>query len=320
MPKILYLDRKPAMAEVAQAKLADFKSVVLEDDASEEVLLAEIRDAKYVVAGARQLLAKHMKEAHELRCVLIPGAGTEHVDVAYASERGIYVANAPGANAIAVAEIAFGLMLAVARSIPQSYVAVRSGKWVDDTIRQRIEGAELTGKVLGLIGLGNVGTRVARIAKGFDMQVLCYTRTPSAKREQEAGVRFVPLSEVMQKADFVVVCAALTPETRGLIGAEQIALMKKDAYLINVARGPIVDYAALYTALKERRIAGAGIDVLEKEPPGPEHPFFGLDNVVVTPHLGSRSKGAIERVSLMVAEEILRVESGQKPLHLVNPK
>lgn len=320
MSKILYVDQKPAMSKSAEARLVNFESKVLPDDASDEMLISEIRDAKYVVTGLRTISAEHIKEAPELRCILVPGAGYDHVDVSYANERGIYVANAPGANAIAVAEMAYGLMLAVARSIPQSYVEVHSGKWVDDSIRSKIEGAEITGKTIGLVGLGNIGSRVAKIAKGFDAQVLCYTRRPSPEREKKHGVKFVSIPELMQRSDFVVICAALTPSTKGLIGAEEIKLMKKDAYLINVARGPIVDYDALYEALVNRRIAGAGIDVLYVEPPGPTHPFFNLDNVIVTAHLGSRSRDAIERVSMMIADEILRVESGEEPLHLVNPK
>lgn len=318
MPKILYFDQKPAMSPSAAARLAGFQSVILPDDASEEMILSEIRDAKYVVSGLRPVSADHIEHAPLLRCILIPGAGYDHIDVASATKHDIYVANAPGANAIAVAEIAFGLMLAVTRCIPQTYMQVRAGQWRDDSIRAKIVGAELTGKTLGLIGLGNVGTKVAKMAKAFDMQVLCYTRRPTPEREKETGVKFVALDQLLMSADFVVVCAALTPETRGLIGAEQLRLMKKDAYFINCARGPIVDEAALYDALLNHHIAGAGLDVLTQEPPGPVHPFFDLPNVVVTPHLGSRTLEAIERVSHMIADEILRVESGQPPLHLVN--
>ena len=149
------------------------------------------------------------------------------------------------------------------------------------------------------------------------MRVLCCTRRPSPQRERKAGVKFVPINELMQEADFVVICAALTSQTKGLVGEEQIALMKKDAYLINVARAAIVDNTALYKALKDKAIAGAGLDVLEKEPPGETHPFFELDNVVITPHLGSRTKGAINRVSMMIADAILEVEAGKEPVHFV---
>ena len=317
MNKILFVDEKPAMSKIAMDKLTAFSYVVLPDGVDEQVILDEISDAKYLVTGACHITAKHIKAAPKLKCILIPGAGTDHVDVQYANQHGIYVVNAPGANAVAVAEHAIALMLAIGRSIPQTYVKVRAGEWVDDGIRACVEGAELTGNILGLIGLSNIGTRVAKYSQGFNMQVLCYTRRPSTEREKEAGVKLVPLNELMQKADFVVVCAALTPETKGLIGKEEIALMKGEAYLINVARAQIVDYDALYEALRKKRIAGAGIDVLEKEPPGPKHPFFDLDNVVVTPHLGSRTKGAIDRVSLMIADEILRVEAGEEPIHWV---
>lgn len=318
LSKILYLDQKPAMAPEAAARLQGLHSVVLPDDASEEQLLNEIQDAKYVVAGGRKVTAQHLQSAPLLRCVLVPGAGVDHVDVESATAHGIQVVNAPGANAIAVAEIALGLMLAVARSIPQTYAGVRAGGWVDDTIRAQVVGSELSEKTLGLVGLGNIGSRVARIAKGFEMKVLCYTRRPDPQRAVKAGVVFVSLEELLSNADFVVICAALTPSTRGLIGEKELSLMKKDAYLVNCARGPIVDEAALYSALRNGQLKGAGLDVLSVEPPGAHHPLFELPNVVVTPHLGSRTKGAIDRVSHMIADEILRMEAGEQPLNLVN--
>ena len=144
MTKILFVDEKPAMSKTALDRLKDFLSVVLPDGVSEEILFKEIRNAKYLVTGAYRITAEHIKAAQKLKCILIPGAGTEHVDVAYANEHGIYVVNAPGANSIAVAEQAIALMLAVGRWIPQTYVGVRAGEWVDDRIRARVEGAELT--------------------------------------------------------------------------------------------------------------------------------------------------------------------------------
>jgi len=318
MTKILHLDQQPALTPSAKSKIAGYENLILPDDAPEEVVLEEIKDTSYVISGARHLGEKHFQAASQLRAVVLPSAGYDYIDIEQATKHGIYVINSPGANSNAVAEMSLGLMLAVARNIPQSYTRVRAGEWVNEKVRDESLGQELTGKTMGLIGLGHIGSRVAQMAKGFSMEVLCYTGHPSKEREKKFAVKFVPLNELMKQADFIVVCAALNPSTLGLIGAEQISFMKKTAYLVNTARGKIVDYDALYESLLKKRIAGAGIDVFYKEPPGPTHPFFGLDNVIVTPHLGSRSLDANERVTNLVADEIVRMEAGEKPVNPVN--
>jgi len=318
MTKILHLDQQPAFTQSAMEKITGFENRILLDDTSKELVLTEIRDAKYVVSGSKKVEEDHFKVASKLHAVVLPSAGYDYIDVESASRHGVYVINSLGANANAVAEMGIGLMLAVARNIPQSYHGVREGQWVDEEIRNKNLGWELTGKTMGLIGLGNIGALVATRAKGFSMQVLCYTKHPSQEREQKFGVQFVSLDELMKQSDFMVICAALNPETLRLIEKEQIDLMKENAFLINIARGKIVDYDALYQALVKNKIAGAGIDVLYTEPPGPKHPFFMLDNVIVTPHLGSRTRDANERVTNMVADEIVRMENGKKPLNAVN--
>jgi len=318
MTKILHLDQQPTFTPSAMGKIACFENRILPDDAPKAVVLEEIKDAKYVISGSKKLEEDHFKVASKLHAVVLPSAGYDYIDVESASRHGVYVINSPGANANAVAEMAIGLMLAVARNIPQSYNGVREGQWVDEEIRNKSLGWELTGKTMGLVGLGNIGALVATMAKGFSMEVLCNTKHPSQEREQKFGVQFVSLDELMKQSDFVVICAALNPETLSLIGKKKIDLMKNNAFLINIARGKIVDYDALYQALVENKIAGAGIDVLYTEPPGPTHPFFTLGNVIVTPHLGSRTRDANERVTNMVADEIIRMENGEKPLNPVN--
>ena len=318
MTNILHLDQQPAFTPSAMKKIAVFENRILPDNAPKEVVLEEIRDAKYIVSGSKIIEEEHFKVASKLHAVVLPSAGYDYIDVEAATKHGVYVINSPGANANAVAEMGIGLMLAAARNIPQSYTRVREGQWVDEEVRNRGLGWELTGKTMGLVGLGNIGARVATMAKGFSMEVLCYTKHPSQEREQKFGVKFVSLDDLIKQSDFVVICAALNPETLGMIGKEQIDLMKENAFLINIARGKIVDYDVLYQALSENKIAGAGIDVLYTEPPGPKHSFFTLDNVIVTPHLGSRTRDANERVTNMVADEIIRMENGEKPLNPVN--
>jgi phosphoglycerate dehydrogenase-like enzyme len=318
MSKILHLDEQPALTPSAKLKIAGFENLILPDNAPDDVVLSEIQDAKYVISGSKQVGEEHFKEASKLHAVVLPSAGYDYIDTDAATRHGVYVVNSPGANSNAVAEMTIGLLLAVARNIPQSYTRVRAGDWIDEAVRNQGLGYELTGKTMGLVGLGHIGSRVAKIASGFSMKVLCFTKRPSPEREQECGVKFVSLNELMQQADFVAICAALNSDTLGLVGAEQIKQMKKNAFLVNTARGKIVDYDALYEALAEHRIAGAGIDVLYAEPPGPTHPFFELENVIVTPHLGSRTRDANERVTNLVADEILRMEAGEKPLNPVN--
>lgn len=317
--KVVLTDKAPALSPPAVAKLSDLHLVQLEGTEAEERLLSEMRDAFAVVTGLRTISREAIAASPGLKLLVSPGAGYDHIDVAAATEHGVYVANAPGANAISVAEIAVALMFAIARSLPQSYSAAKAGLWVDDSLRQKIVGVELTGRTAGIVGMGNVGRELARRLKGLGMNVISYTRRPSKEREKETGVRFVSLDELLRFSDFVVICSALTPDTRGLIGRREIGLMKSTAYLVNVARGAIVDERALEDALKSKSIAGAALDVLTVEPPGKDHPFFHLDNAVVTTHLGSRTQDAIDRVSHMVADEILRVRDGSPPLNLVNP-
>ncbi len=318
MPKIIYLDKNPAINQSARNILSDFQIKTLPDNISEELLISEIKDAEYLVSGAKNISASYIENALHLKAILVPGAGYDHVNIKTANKHGIFVVNAPGANATAVAEMAFGLMLAIGRLIPHSHTDIKSGKWIDNSIRNNIIGTELYGKKLGLIGLGNIGRKVTKIAKGFAMQALCYTKNPSPERAEKAGVKFVDLSILLQKADFVVVAAALTPETEGLIEENEISLMKRNSYLINIARGPIVNYDDLYKALSENKIAGAGLDVFPKEPVGSTHPLLELDNIVLTAHLGARTDGAINKTNEIIADEILRIEAGDKPVHLIN--
>jgi phosphoglycerate dehydrogenase-like enzyme len=294
-------------------KIDSFYNVTLPDNRSNDLILSEIKDAKYVISGATHLGEEHFQQAPFLKAVVLPSAGYEDIDIKSATKHNVYVINTPGANSNAVAEMAFGLLLAAARHIVQANNRVKRGEWVNEDIRNELLGYELTGKTLGITGLGYIGTRIDRITSGFLMKILCYTQRPSPERAEQYGVHFVSLDELMRTADCIAICCSLNPQTTGLIGAEQIKLMKETVFLINTARGKVVDYDALYKALKDKNIAGAGIDVLYEEPPGATHPFFGLDNVITTPHLGSRTRDSAEKVTNMVVDEIIRLEKGHKP-------
>ena len=320
MPKVLFVDQRPpiSMSKKASKLIEDLDSFLLPDKASDDRLKELIRKADVVVSGLRPVAEETISCGKKLKGIVTSGAGYEHIDVQAASRRGVYVANTPGVNAISVAELAFGLMICLVRNIPQSCVAAREGMWKDDSIRWKLQGQELYDKVLGIIGLGNVGTKIASRAKAFGMHILSYTRCPSKERAEKYGVKFVDLSTLLKQSDIVVICCAVTPETQGLIGQKELRLMKPTAYLINVARGALVKEDALYKALKAKKIAAAALDVLQQEPPGKSNPLFELDNVIITTHLGGRCDEAAERLLCTVAEEILRIISGQEPVNLVN--
>ena len=318
MPLIVFADERPPLTGKALDLIAHVPRRVLDPTASEDALIDAVRDADLVVSGLRPISGAAIEAGRRLKGIVVSSVETDHVDLAAATARRIPVAHTPGVHAVSVAELAIGLTLAVVRSIPQACAAVHAGAWVDDSLRFRLQSIELSGKTMGIVGLGHVGLEVARRARVLGMRVVSSTKRPSPEREAEAGVRFVRLPELLEMADVVVLCCALTDETRGLIGAEALRRMKPSAYLVNVARGALLDEAALAEALRSGKIKGAALDVLSKEPPGDGHPLFALDNVIITCHLGGRAREAAERLCLTVAEEILRILRGEMPQNLAN--
>jgi D-3-phosphoglycerate dehydrogenase len=252
--------------------------------------------------------------APQLRLVSILGTGTDNVDLAAATRRGIVVTNTPGVGAASVAELTLGLMLAVARDIPVSDARLRQGEW------HHHEGPELAGKTLGLLGLGAIGSRVAQLGRCLDMRVVAWSPRLDPARAERLQVELVERDEVFRRADVVSVHVRSTPETRGLVGRRELGLMKASAILINTARAAIVDQSALVEALRERRIAGAGVDVYLEEPlPVEANPFRDLANVVLTPHIGAVTAEASARSRAMPVDNILAFLAG-RPEHVVNPE
>jgi phosphoglycerate dehydrogenase-like enzyme len=249
--------------------------------------------------------------APRLKLVSILGTGTDNVDLAAAKRRGITVTNTPGVGAPSVAELTIGLILAVTRGIPVSDARVRQGAW------QHIEGPELEGKILGLLGLGAIGERVARLGRGFGMRVIAWSFARDTTRADRLGVELVERDDVFRLADVVSVHLRNTPEVRGLVGARELGLMRPSAYLINTARGALVDMAALADALRAGRLAGAGLDVFVEEPLPPAHnPFLDLPNVVLTPHVGAVTREANARSRAMPVDNIIAYLAG-RPEHVV---
>jgi D-3-phosphoglycerate dehydrogenase len=270
-------------------------------------------DAVGVVLGLQSLSAEMMDMAPKLRAISRFGVGTDNVDLDAATARGIIVTNTPGANATAVAELALGLMLDLARRISLVDRRVRAGQW-----RGAI-GWELSGKTLGVVGAGAIGRRLIELTRGFDMKVLAAVRMPSRQQEwaDANSVRLVDLETLLRESDFVSLHVPLTPETRRLIGAKELAMMKPRAALINTSRGGIVDEDALAAALKEGTIGGAGLDVFEAEPLE-SSALAGLDNVVLTSHIGGATEEGFAAMAAAAAANILEVLAGGTPAHVVN--
>ncbi|MFN3346483.1 MAG: 2-hydroxyacid dehydrogenase [Candidatus Bipolaricaulaceae bacterium] len=252
-----------------------------------------------------------------LRIVANLGVGVDNIDVGAASRHGVLVTNTPDVLTEATADLAWALLMAVARRVVEADRDLRQEGFPGWTFLPKHLGLDVFGKTVGIVGFGRIGQAVARRARGFGMTVLYHSRTRRPEAENALGARFSSLDELLRESDFVVLCVPLTPETRHLIGARQLSLMKRTAVLVNVARGPVVDEEALVQALKEGRIWGAGLDVFEREPQ--VHPeLLGLGNVVLTPHIGSATWTTRRRMAALAVDNVLAALRGQQPPTLVN--
>ena len=244
--------------------------------------------------------------------------GFDNIDVEAATRKGIYVTNTPGVLTETTADYAFALLMATARRIAEADRYVRAGKWNVPWGLLMFLGQDIWGKTIGIIGMGRIGTAVARRAKGFNMKILYYDIYRNEKAEKELGAKYVDLETLLKESDFVTLHVPLTPQTRHLIDEEKLKLMKKTACLINTSRGPVVDEKALYKALKEGWIWAAGLDVWEKEPTDPNNPLLTLDNVTVSPHIASASYETRLRMAMMAVENMTAILEGRVPPNLVN--
>jgi len=267
--------------------------------------------------GAHPIPEQVIAAASRLRIVAVAAVGYNIVDVAAATRRGVLVTNTPGVLTDTTADMAWALMLGVARRVPESDRFVRAGKWTG-VYWSQLMGADVHGATLGVIGLGRIGQAIARRAQGFGMRVLYHKRTPDPEAARSVGAEYRSKTDLLRESDFVVLSIPLTSETRHLLGAAELALMKPTAFLVNVARGPVVDEAALVEALRTKRIAGAGLDVFEEEPK--LHPgLLGLENLALTPHIGSASGATRRRMATRAAENCVAALEGHRPPDLVNP-
>ncbi len=284
-----------------------------------DVIIERVRDVDALVSLLTDPIdAEVFDAAPKLRIVSQYAVGYDNIDVEEATKRGIYVTNTPGVLTETVADFTFALMLAVARRVVEADKYVREGRWKVAWHPLMMLGSDVYGRTLGIVGMGRIGSAVARRAKGFGMRILYYDSVRREDLEKELGAEFVDLDRLLEESDYVSLHVPLTPETYHLIGEEQLRKMKPTAFLINTARGKVVDQKALYKALKEGWIAGAGLDVFEQEPIPPDDPLLKLDNVVLAPHAASASHETRSRMAEMVAENLIAFLNEKVPPNLVN--
>lgn len=276
-------------------------------------------DALFTVVSDR-IDAEVFDAAINLKIVAQMAVGFDNIDVEEATKRGICVTNTPEVLTETTADFAWALMMAIARRVVEADKYVRSGKWKVSWHPSMMIGRDVNGATLGIVGAGRIGYAMGERAKGFRMKILYYDVTPRYEMEKDLGAKRVELDQLLRESDFVSIHVPLMKETRHLMDAEKFKLMKKTAYIVNNSRGPVVDEKALYEALKEGRIAGAGLDVFEQEPTPENNPLLKLDNVVVAPHISSASYETRSRMAVMAAENIIAFFGGQTPPNLVNPK
>jgi len=263
------------------------------------------------IAGLDTINRAALESADRLKVIARYGTGVDNVDLEAAREKGIIVTNTPGANAASVAELALGLMLALARQIPEAAAATHEGKW------PRLAGSSLEGKTVGIIGLGAIGRHLARRLEGFDCRILAHDPIADTEFARLHHIELHPLDEVLRQADFVSLNVPLTPETRRIVDSGFLATMKPGAYLVNTARGEVVDESALLEALRSGHLRGAALDAFSCEPPDPNHPLLSLPQVIATPHIGAQTDGATNNMGRMALRDCLAVLRGDMPLHRV---
>lgn len=309
-----------ALDDYSRKALAPFGTLRVASDQSEATLAREIGNASALaVRGLAPISAAIIAAAPELRVIGRTGVGYDNIDIAAASARGIPVVYTPGAGARAVAEGTFGFMLALCKLVGAWNQAMRAGDWQS---RYRMQGGDLDGKTLGIVGLGRIGSLVAQIAKPFAMDVTAYDPYVDDARFAELGVRrAATLDELLTGAHFLTLHCPLNDETRGMIGRDQLAKLPRGAYVINLARGGVIaSLDPLYEALESGHVAGVGLDVFEPEPPDFSHPVFQHAHCLSSPHSLATTVGAMTRIFRSMSDDMVAVLEGRRPQFVVNPE
>ena len=302
------------LSEEGTSKLEEHFTVDISTGLSEDELIEKIKDADaLVIRSGTQVTKTVIDAAEKLKIIGRAGVGVDNIDIDAATQKGIIVVNAPEGNMLSAAEHTIAMMMSLTRNVPQANASLKSRKWE----RKLFMGTEVNGKILGVVGLGRIGTEVAKRAQGLEMTILAYDPFISEERAQELGVEMATVNEIAERADFITVHTPLIKETRNIIDAEQFAVMKDGVRIINCARGGIINEEALADAVKSGKVAGAALDVFVNEPPF-DSPLMDLDNVIMTPHLGASTEEAQINVAVSVADEVISVLNGGSAKNAIN--
>ncbi len=284
-----------------------------------EVIIENVEEVSALVSLLSDKIdAEVFDAAPKLKIVAQMAVGFDNIDVKEATKRGIYVTNTPEVLTETTADFAWALLMAVSRRVVEADLYVRTGKWEVGWHPSMLQGRDIHGASIGIIGAGRIGSAIARRARGFNMNILYYDVVSRPRLERDLGATNVNLDVLVKQSDFISIHVPLTKQTYHMINEEKLRLMKKTAYLINNSRGTIIDEKALYRALKEGWIAGAGLDVFEREPTTIDNPLFKLDNIVLAPHISSSSYETRSRMAEMVAGNLIAFFEGKVPPNLVN--
>ena len=313
--KVLVPDNvHPSALEILNA--AEGLEVIAPGQMKRDELLAALPEADaLIIRSASKIDAEALGVATKLKLIARAGVGVDNVDLTVATEHGVIVMNTPDGNTISTAEMTIGLMLALARQIPQAHITMNDGKWD----RKKFMGVELRGKTLGIVGFGRIGRAVAKRALAFEMTVIAFDPYIPADVAADLGVELVDLDTLYSRADFITLHAVLTDETRDMINAATLAKMKDGVRIVDAARGALINEADLAAALQSGKVAGAALDVYPAEPPPADDPLIQLPNVVHTPHLAASTEDAQITVAVDAAKQIVDALLNQKYVNVVNP-
>lgn len=310
MMKVLVND---AIAESAIEMLKSKYEVTARFHEKEELLDVIPDYDALIVRGKTKVPKEVIEKAVKLKVIGRAGIGVDNIDVKFATEKKIPVVNAPRSSTVSVAELAVGHLISLSRHLTYADKSMKEGKWE----KKKLMGTELEGKTLGLVGCGRIGAEVVARVKSFGMETIAFDPYLPEEIADKIGVKLITLEDLLQNSDYISIHALLTDETRGMIGSEQFKMMKNSVYVVNCARGPIMDEGALIEALENGEIRGAALDVFENEPPEGS-PLLGAPNVVFTPHLGASTVEGQNKAGMTTAEQVDKVLSGQEPEFAVN--
>jgi D-3-phosphoglycerate dehydrogenase len=315
--KIVRTDPKMRILEGHLGDLSRLAQIVTVDERDEETLTQQVVDADIILTCYEPITEQVIGSAKRLKGIVTYGVGVDSIDVAAATEKGIPVVYCPDYGSDTVADHCFALMLGLARKLVFLNNTMKQKGWMWP--EAQYQGVDIKGKTIGIIGLGRIGTAMARRCEGFGMKIVAYDPYVDQNPTGWNDLTFVPLNELLACSDFIAPLCVLTEETDGMIGQEEFALMKKTVFLIDVARGAIVNKAALIEALEQDRIAGAGFDVFPDEPLQPNNPLLGMDNVIVSPHLAYYTQEAWKRLERDTLAGVMALLEGREPEHIKNP-